>query len=342
MDSLTHIALGAAVGMAVMGRRTAAWKAALWGAVANTLPDVDVFVRHGDPILDMVRHRGPTHALFWLSLFSLPFAAGVARLQGEWRQWCRWWLALWLALVTHPLLDTMTVYGTQLALPFSDHPFAIGSLFIIDPLVTLPLLVGAAWALAGHSSPRGLQANAAGLALAGAYVAWSVWAQQQVANVANASLAAQGIAAERLLVTPTAFNTLLWRVVPVAGGRYYEGYYSLLDDPGASPRITFDRFDQGTELVDGRALRRLDGVRRLEAFSQGFYKLQQQGERLRIADLRMGQEPAYTFTFAVAEAQRGVWVPLAPARQEAGQLDLPRSLAWLWRRALGRPLPPPR
>ena len=40
------------------------------------------------------------------------------------------------------LLDAMTVYGTQLLQPFTDHPFAVGSMFIIDPLYTLPLLVG--------------------------------------------------------------------------------------------------------------------------------------------------------------------------------------------------------
>ena len=44
MDSLSQIALGAAVGVATMGGRTAIWKAALWGAVAGTLPDLDVFI----------------------------------------------------------------------------------------------------------------------------------------------------------------------------------------------------------------------------------------------------------------------------------------------------------
>ena len=122
MDSLSQIALGAAVGVAVMGRRTAVWKAALWGAVAGTLPDLDVFIDHGDPIRNMVLHRAETHAPFWLTLFSLPFATLVAWLSGERALWRRWWLAMWGALVTHPLLDGMTVYGTQLGLPFSNHP----------------------------------------------------------------------------------------------------------------------------------------------------------------------------------------------------------------------------
>jgi len=336
MDSLSQIALGAAVGVATMGHRTALWKSALWGAVAGTLPDLDVLIDQGDPIRNMVLHRAETHAPFWLTLFSLPFAAGVARLHGEWAQWRRWWLALWLALVTHPLLDAMTVYGTQLALPFSNHPFGVGSVFIIDPLYTLPLLLGTGWALASRGSGRGLAANVAGLALSTAYLAWGAAAQQQVERIARNSLAVQGIAAERLLVTPTPFNTLLWRVVAIAGDSYHEGFYSLLD---ASPQIGFDRFPRGGALM--AEVQAIDGVQRLRDFSKGFYALRQDGSRVVISDLRMGQEPTYIFAFVVAERHSAA-LPLPAPVQVGSRPDIGRALDWLWRRALGQPLPPPR
>jgi len=336
MDSLSQIALGAAVGVAVMGRRTAVWKAALWGAVAGTLPDLDVLIDHGDPIRNMVLHRAETHAPFWLTLFSLPFAAAIARLHGEWRQWRRWWLAMWLVLVTHPLLDAMTVYGTQLGLPFTDHPFGVGSIFIIDPLYTLPLLFGTGWALAARGGGRAFVANAAGLVLSTAYLGWGVLAQQQVERVAQASLAAQGIAAERVLVTPTAFNSVLWRVIGVAGDSHVEGFRSLLDD---APTMHFDSFPRGQALAT--ELQGLEGVRRVAAFSKGFYKLQQEGERVLLTDLRMGQEPDYVFTFVVARRESPA-VPLAVPEQVGTRPDLARGLPWLWRRALGEPLPPPR
>ena len=336
MDSLSQIALGAAVGVAVMGRRTAVWKAAAWGAVAGTLPDLDVIIDHGDPIRNMVLHRAETHALFWLTLFSLPFAALVARLNGEWSLWRRWWLAMWLALVTHPLLDAMTVYGTQLALPFSNHPYGVGSVFIIDPLYTVPLLVGGIWALASRGARRGLAANAVGLAISTAYLGWTFAAQQHVENIARASLAQQGLQAERLLVSPTAFNSLLWRVLVMEGGNYHEGFYSLLD---ADRTVRLDRFDQGAALE--RELPPIDGVQHIASFSHGFYKLHQDGSSVLITDLRMGQEPAYVFAFAVAQRQSPP-VPLARIEQIAVRPDLARGLPWLWRRALGEPLPPPR
>ncbi|GCL64798.1 metal-dependent hydrolase [Pseudaquabacterium pictum] len=337
MDSLSQIALGAAVGVAVMGRRTAVWKAAAWGAVAGTLPDLDVLIDHGDPIRNMVLHRAETHAPFWLTLFALPFGALVAWLSGQRTLWRRWMLAMWLALVTHPLLDAMTVYGTQLGLPFTNHPYGVGSVFIIDPAYTLPLLVGTLWALRSGGTGRGLAANAAGLVLSTAYLAWGVWAQQHVTQVARAALAAQGIVAERLLVTPAPLNTLLWRVVAVQGDAYHEGFRSVLD---RGPAMAFDRFDRGTALWP--AVQALDGAQRIAAFSHGFYALDATDGRLHITDLRMGQQPAYVFRFAIAQRQGDAWVPLPVAEQLGMRPAVGRAWAWLWRRALGQPVPPPR
>ena len=56
---------------------------------------------------------------------------------GTWRQWT--YLAA-LALLTHPLLDYFTTWGTQLLWPFSNHRFAADGIFIVDAFYTLPLV----------------------------------------------------------------------------------------------------------------------------------------------------------------------------------------------------------
>jgi len=334
MDSLTQIALGSAVVVATMGRRTATWKAALWGAIAGTLPDLDAFIDHGDAVLNMVLHRGESHALFYLTLFSPLLAWLVSRLHGEGALFRRWWLALWLALVTHPLLDTLTVYGTQLLLPFTNHPFGVGSVFIIDPLYTVPLLIGLAIALT--ASPRtGHRANAIALLLSSAYLLWGVLAQQHVAQIATASLRAQGLPGERVLVTPAPFNTVLWRIVAMGPQDYAEGHYSLLD---GTRDIVWRRFPNGAALAQSHA--EVEGLRRIAAFSHGFYKLEEDQGRLFVTDLRMGQEPSYTFRFDLgteAERARGDW----RARLVGLRIDVRAGLHWLWRRLLGEPLAPP-
>jgi inner membrane protein len=83
MDSLSQFALGAAVAVALVGRRTAVWKAALWGGVVGTLPDLDALVDHGDAVRNMVLHRAETHAIFWQTLASVPLAAGITVLMSR-------------------------------------------------------------------------------------------------------------------------------------------------------------------------------------------------------------------------------------------------------------------
>jgi inner membrane protein len=112
------------------------WRAVLVGGLVATLPDLDVLFSTGSPIADVRAHRGQSHSLLWLSIASVPIAHGLAVAFGERARFLRWWAAVWLALFTHPLLDALTVYGTKLALPFSEHAFAVGCIFVIDPLFT--------------------------------------------------------------------------------------------------------------------------------------------------------------------------------------------------------------
>jgi inner membrane protein len=333
VDSLTQMALGSAVGLAVMGRHTRPWKAALWGAVCGTLPDLDTFIDHGDPVSNMTLHRAESHAFFYLTLASPAIAWGAARLHGELDRFRRWWLAVWLALVTHPMLDAMTIYGTQLLRPFSDHPFGVGSIFIIDPLYTVPLLVAVIVAL---RSTRPRRASLVGLALATAYLGWSVLAQQHVHDLARRELARQGIAAQAVLVQPTAFNTVLWRVLAMEEDRYHEGFHSLLD---SDRRIDFDAFVRAPALY--AALESHWPVARIAWFSHGFFRLRERPDGVDISDLRMGQEPFYLFTFRVAERRDGALVPVPP-EQRSFALDAPTAFDWLWRRLRGERVPPPR
>lgn len=345
MDSLSQLVLGSAVGVAVMGRRTAVWKAAAWGAVCGTLPDLDALIDFGDPVRNMTMHRGDSHALFYLTLAAPlvgPLIAWASREASAWRRWTR---AVWAILITHVLLDLMTVYGTQLARPFSDHPYGVGSLFIIDPLYTLPLIVGLVGALmaargsarapGASASPGPWRWNAFGLAASTLYVAWSVLAQQHVTTIARASLQAQGVSVERLLVTPAPLNTVLWRIVVVTrDDRYLEGFYSLFDE---QPHVRFEAHERGTALYE--ASRGIWAVERIAWFSHGFFRMREQDGAVYITDLRMGQEPAYVFRFLVAR-RASAPVEVTPV-QEGFRPDLRTGLPWLWRRMWGdaRPLP---
>jgi inner membrane protein len=335
MDSLSQLALGAACSVAVMGRRTAVWKAALWGGLAGTLPDLDALIDLGDAVRNMTEHRGLSHGLLMVTLVAPVLGTIASRVHREGDLLRRWCLAMWLALFTHPLLDTLTIYGTQLLQPFSSYPFGVGSMFIIDPLYTLPLLIGLGVAL-GRRQFAGLRANAAGLALSTLYLAWSVLAQTQVEQRVRAQLAREGQASAAILVTPTPLNTVAWRVVVMQPGGYREGFYSLLD--GDRP-IRFDTFPSQTALLP--ALGDNPGLQRMVGFTHGFFGLREEGGRAILADLRMGQEPFYVFQFALARREGDRWVTLPP-EPVGSRGDVAQALPWLWARIKGHDVPPPR
>jgi inner membrane protein len=146
----------------------------------------------------------------------------------------------------------------------------------------------------------------------------------------------QGIDADRVLVTPAPFNSLLWRVVAVAGDAFHEGYYALLD---RKRRIAFDRFPRGSNLYE--ELRGDPNVERIARFSHGFFKLSQDGSHVLISDLRMGQEPFYTFNFIVGERHSAA-VRVDPPVQVSNRMSFERGLPWVWRRMRGETLEPPR
>jgi len=335
MDSLTQIALGAAVGEAVLGRRVGR-RAALWGAVLGTVPDLDVFIPLGDPVADFTYHRSFSHSLIVLTLVSPGFAWLIMKFHAEPRaSFGGWWLLCFLVLVTHPLLDVFTVYGTQLFWPIDPTPLFISSVFIVDPAYTLPLLLGLGltFALARSGDrPRPWLPNALGLLLSTAYLGWGLVAKAEVEGFARAQLAQQGITYERLLTVPMPGNTLLWRILVMGDEAYYEGYRSLLD---RGDRLALERVEHEPSLLEG--IEDHWPVQRLRWFTDGFYSVTGRDGKVVVTDLRMGAEPNYVFAFVVASKDNPHPIPL-PAEQLPLDFQL-RELGWTWRRIFDEDAP---
>ncbi|MCC1496150.1 metal-dependent hydrolase [Alcanivorax sp. 1008] len=333
MDSVSQMALGAAVSVAVVGRRMPVWKAAVIGAAFGTLPDLDVVIDYGDPIRNMTFHRAESHALFWLTLFSPLAAWFCTKWSGMADSFRIWWLNIWLILISHTLLDAMTVYGTQLLLPFSDTPLGVASIFIIDPLYTVPLLCGLFWAIRWRGR-RGLNANRNGLIISTLYLCWTVLAQQHVTAMAEKSIAASDVEVRQKLVTPTPFNTLIWRVLVITPEGYGEGFYSLLD--GDRP-IQFEYFSRRIYWFE--ALQGSWETARIGWFSKGFFAMSEHDGEVRITDLRMGQQPDYVFSFAVARHDSTGVQPMAPVSRPS-RVDIGEGFRWLGLRLFDANTPP--
>ncbi|HPK09769.1 MAG TPA: metal-dependent hydrolase, partial [Saprospiraceae bacterium] len=70
MDSLTQMILGAAMGELAAGKKMGN-RAMIWGAIAGTIPDLDVIVGNFmSPIDALANHRGLSHSILFAVVFS--------------------------------------------------------------------------------------------------------------------------------------------------------------------------------------------------------------------------------------------------------------------------------
>mgnify|MGYP003670724610 CR=1 FL=1 len=312
MDSLTQIVLGAAVSVAVSGRRIGPRKAALLGAGLGTLPDLDVLISHGDAVSDFILHRGWSHSLLVHATLTPLIAEGLMRAFSGLREHrVTAYLTVFLCLATHALLDAMTVYGTQLLWPLTNTPYGIGSVFIIDPLYTLPLAIAAVWALLRRDwSARAGRITAVALTLSSLYLGWSLAAQQIADGKAREVLAQAGLTAGKLLATPMMpFNTLFWRTIAIDGNRYYNIYQPLFAGTDAARIHIHPRLAE-----TGPCLDTIPSGAAVAVFSKGYYRTFMDDSGLRIADLRMGVTPSFVFDFRVAVPDGARWKAIMPER----------------------------
>lgn len=332
MDSLTQIALGAAVGEATLGRRVGR-KAAAWGAVLGTLPDLDVVF---NPFLDaaqqLAMHRSFSHSFFF-AVLAAPFLGWLLYRLHQRRHpdasLKAWANLVWWCLATHIVLDLFTVYGTQIFWPFTDHPFGLDAIFIIDPLYTLPLMVGVLAALVFR---RQRHVVWWGLAISTAYLGWALLAKSWADRAFSEGFDAQGIRVERMTSNPSPLNTVLWMGLAEANDTLWAATYSLLDSGPPSSAVAIPR---RTAVLDGHLQDR--GVERLDWFSKGWWIADTSGVRPAMIDPRFGRsdlfladDGAWTFRFELLADSNGAYHTFTELSPDISGLEgLPERL---WRR----------
>jgi inner membrane protein len=228
MDTPTQILLGATIGQALGGPRLGA-QAALWGAAAGLLPDLDI-VAAFRPLGEMLHHRGLTHALWFGPVVGTALGWLLWRTRGQARpETLAAWIAVMVAaLVTHPLLDLFTTYGTQLLAPFSRTRFSLDAVPIIDPVYTILLVIALVigWRQ-GWASRASLVWSWSALILSTAYLFYG-WHLNHVAETrARADLARQGVVAADVHAYPTLLQAYYRRIVARGGDEIRIGWISL-------------------------------------------------------------------------------------------------------------------
>ncbi len=328
MDSLTQIVLGAAVGEAVLGKKVGN-RAMLWGGIAGTIPDLDVFIKYfTDPITSTEMHRGISHSLFFsvvmafilgwavfkkekvtmailaiavlglvtvmtpnltakiifsavlLGTLTLIYFSKIssAATKLEWGKLFFW------SLVTHPLLDAHTTWGTQFFWPF-EYRLAYQNIFVADPLYTLPFLFFVIIAMCyKRANPKRRMFNNIGLIVSTSYMALTFVLKGIGYSKFLKAAERDKISYVEMDTQPTALNTILWNSQIETKTGFRTGYYSFFD----SKKITFSpEIPKNHHLLEPYKNQKV--VKQLIKISTGWYFVEQAEDGLIFTDTRFGQ-----------------------------------------------------
>ncbi len=332
MDSLTQIVLGAAVGEAVLGRKVGN-KAMLYGAIAGTIPDLDAIASNFTSTITAIElHRGFTHSIVFAVLAAPIFGYLISKIERKagvgWKPWS--WLMFW-GLFTHPILDSFTTWGTQLFWPH-DIRLAFKSIFVIDPLYTLPFLVFLILAMRRKKEdPKRAKFNRIGLMVSTAYLMLTLVLKFVAHQQFVEDLERQGIFYSRLDTRPTPLNTILWTANAEAENDFLIGYYSFFDEE----MVRFEAVPKNYHYLGG--LKNDKNVQRLMEISKGWYTISEKDGFLYFNDLRFGklnpsdEDSNFAFSYKLILEDGTIRAEEEPKRPEDGK----QILIDLWERIKG-------
>lgn len=332
MDSLTQIVLGAAVGEAVLGRKIGN-KAMLYGAIAGTIPDLDVFSSFfTDTVSALEIHRGFTHSIIFSVLFA-PILAFIVSKFEKYKNVKDWsWLFFW-AFITHPILDAQTTWGTQLFWPL-DIRLAFKNVFVIDPLYTIPFLVFLILAMRQkkESKKRHLYNNL-GLIVSSSYLVLTLILKGISYQTFTRELAAQNINYKEIETKPSPLNTVLWTANVETENEFLIGHSFFFDK---NP-IEFSSYPKNHDLLGD--LVQQPKMKRMIAISKGWYTINKINDTLYFNDLRFGalsMEPNaenFVFKYKIKIDTNGVPSFIEEPKDKR---DVKKLLFELWMRIKGK------
>lgn len=331
MDSLTQIVLGAAVGEAVLGKKVGN-KAMLYGAIAGTIPDLDILASYvTDTVTALEIHRGFTHSIIFSVFFAPIFGWLVSRYESykDFKAWS--WLFFW-AFITHPILDVHTTWGTQLFWPL-EYRLAFKSIFVIDPLYTLPFLLFLILAMfQKRDAPKRRLYNKVGIIISSSYLLLTFVLKGMAFNEFEMALKDQHIEYSEIETKPAPFNTILWSANVETKNNYLIGYYSFFD----TRPIHFVSYPKNHDLLG--ELIQDEKVQRMIAVSKGWFTITKKENGLYYNDLRFGllslkpnsQNFAFQYEIKTTNSGKVSFVETKKNREDAKQL-----LSDLWMRLKG-------
>lgn len=250
MDTLTHALSGALLARATSGLEKPALplrRRVAIGTLVAAFPDIDIVATWISPLAYLYHHRGITHSLVMLPLWTVLLAMLCAWLSRSGPGWRTYAPVVAMSLAVHIAGDWITSFGTMIFAPLSDYRHGLGTTFIIDLWFSGIIIAGLLWSWVWR---RSRVPAVAGLTVLAGYVAFQFVLLQQAVDFGEQHARAAGITQARVSAMPRPVSPFNWMVVieDATGYRYSQ--------------INLIRKEVRTAAADAGLIARLDAVYR--------------------------------------------------------------------------------
>lgn len=140
MDTATHVVMGFAIGGLatidpVVAESSINTQSVLVAAIIGSqIPDIDTLLKLKNNAVYIRNHRGITHSIPAVIIWSLAVSAFVLSFFPE-ANWLHLWIWSLIAVFMHVFVDIFNAYGTQALRPFSSKWVALGMINTFDPYI---------------------------------------------------------------------------------------------------------------------------------------------------------------------------------------------------------------
>jgi inner membrane protein len=280
--------------------RTLGKKAMLWGALAQSIPDIDFLASFWMNTSDnLLAHRGFTHS-FLFCLLITPVLASLAEKMHRPHdiRFGKWMLFFGGVIFIHIFIDAFNNYGVGWFEPFSHQRISFNAIYVADPFFSIwPGLAFVAILVLKKYSPKRKWWLRVGLGISTVYLMYCLTNKYKIDRDVKEILQKQNISYTRYFTTPAPLQNWLWYVVAGNDSGYHVGFRSLFD---SKKEIQFQYFSRNDSLL--KPLVDHEDLQKLIRFSQQFYTVEKWNDTLVFNDLRFGQiigwnDPHQRFVF---------------------------------------------
>ena len=217
MDPVTQGAFGAIFAQTISSKKKIL-VGSIVGCFAGLAPDLDIFIRSAsDPLLKLEYHRQFTHSLIFIPIGALIVTFFSRLLFKKYLSWGETYFFSFIGFATHGLLDACTSYGTQLLWPFSDERISWNYISVVDPFLTIPVILAIIFAIIMKNKYITLF----GIVYILVYLTFGAYQENRAQFVGKSIANLRGHESKDLTAKPSLGNLFLWKTIYEDDGFYY-------------------------------------------------------------------------------------------------------------------------